>query len=432
MDISKGQRTPISQLVTGQSFQLAVSTVGALVVDISCFGLDAAQKLSDERYMTFFNQPKTPCGGVAIVQSTGKDTTTFHLNLALLPASIDRLVITAAIDGTGTMNQLRDGCYLRFVANGQESSRFNFSGQDFAQEKALMLGELYRKNGEWRFCATAQGFNGGLEALVKHFGGEVAAPTTSVTAAISSPVVEQPKSPPKLSLEKKVAKDAPQLLSLAKKAQISLEKKKLGDVQAQVALVLDASGSMFHQYFDGTVQKVIERILPLAVHFDDDGALDCWGFGCLAYKLDSVTLKNVKNYTKHQRLDDDRGLSRFDIGNDEPVVIKEIIKYYKKSKSSLPAYVVFISDGGVGSDDEIEELLRESASLPIFWQFVGIGGSDYGILENLDTMMGRVVDNCNFFALDDLHQISEQELYDRLLEEFPQWLTAAKAKSIIR
>lgn len=125
-------------------------------------------------------------------------------------------------------------------------------------------------------------------------------------------------------------------------------------------------------------------------------------------------------------------MSRFDIGNDEPVVIKEIIKYYKKSKSSLPAYVVFISDGGVGSDDEIEELLRESASLPIFWQFVGIGGSDYGILENLDTMMGRVVDNCNFFALDDLHQISEQELYDRLLEEFPQWLTAAKAKRIIR
>lgn len=57
MDISKGQRTPISQLVAGQSFQLAVSTVGAVIVDISCFGVDAAQKLSDERYMTFFNQP---------------------------------------------------------------------------------------------------------------------------------------------------------------------------------------------------------------------------------------------------------------------------------------------------------------------------------------------------------------------------------------
>lgn len=211
MDISKGQRTPISQLVTGQTFHLAVSTVGALIVDISCFGLDAQQKLSDERYMTFFNQPKTPCGGVVIVPSTGKDTATFQFNLALLPNSIDRLVITAAIDGTGTMNQLREGSYLRFMANGQESSRFNFSGQDFSQEKALMLGELYRKNGEWRFCAVAQGFNGGLEALVKHFGGSVAAPAspppepakpTPPAAKVSLTKITLEKAGDKVSLEK--------------------------------------------------------------------------------------------------------------------------------------------------------------------------------------------------------------------------------------
>ena len=226
MDISKGQRTPVSQLVTGQSFQLAVSTVGALVVDISCFGLDAQQKLSDERYMTFFNQPKTPCGGVAIVPSTGKDTATFQLNLALLPATIDRLVITAAIDGSGTMNQLRDGSYLRFIANGQESSRFNFSGKDFAEEKALMLGELYRKNGEWRFCAIAQGFNGGLDALVKHFGGAVAAPaspppTPSKPAAPPVP----PPAAPKVSLSK-VTLDKPNQqhkLSLSKSTHESLQ-----------------------------------------------------------------------------------------------------------------------------------------------------------------------------------------------------------------
>ena len=155
MDISKGQRTPVSQLVSGSSFQLAVTTVGALVVDISCFGLDMAQKLSDERYMTFFNQPKTPCGAVEIIASTAHDKAIFQINLALLPTTIDRLVITAAIDGSGTMNQLRDGSYLRFLANGQESSRFNFSGKDFAEEKALMLGELYRKNGDGERCAVA-------------------------------------------------------------------------------------------------------------------------------------------------------------------------------------------------------------------------------------------------------------------------------------
>lgn len=220
MDISKGQRTPVSQLVTGQSFQLAVSTVGALVVDVSCFGLDTQQKLSDERYMTFFNQPKTPCGGVAIVPSTGKDTATFQLNLALLPATIDRLVITAAIDGSGTMNQLRDGSYLRFVANGQESSRFNFSGKDFAEEKALMLGELYRKNGEWRFCAIAQGFNGGLDALVKHFGGAVAAPSAPASPPPTPPKPAAPPVPPpaapKVSLSKVTLQKSGDKISLEK------------------------------------------------------------------------------------------------------------------------------------------------------------------------------------------------------------------------
>lgn len=47
-------------------------------------------------------------------------------------------------------------------------------------------------------------------------------------------------------------------------------------------------------------------------------------------------------------------------------------------------------------------------------------------------MCGRVVDNCNFFALDDIRRISNSELYDRLLNEFPDWLKAARAKAIVR
>ncbi len=216
MDISKGQRTPVSHLVSGQVIQVAVKSVGAVIVDFSCFGIDGAGKLSDERYMTFFNQPKTPCGGVEIIQSLGADATTFQLKLADLPASIDRLVITAAIDGTGTMSQLRDGCYLRFLANGQESSRFSFSGKDFADEKALMLGELYRKNGEWRFCAVAQGFNGGLDALVKYFGGDVA-PPSAVPPAKDAPKVEPPQPEKKVSLTKVTLQKSGDKVSLEKR-----------------------------------------------------------------------------------------------------------------------------------------------------------------------------------------------------------------------
>jgi len=116
--------------------------------------------------------------------------------------------------------------------------------------------------------------------------------------------------------------------------------------------------------------------------------------------------------------------------NNEPAVIEKVIAHYRNSLK--PALVIFISDGGVDKNKEIKRMLTDAASLPIFWQFVGIGGARYGILEELDTMSGRVIDNCGFFDLDDLNSISEQELYDRLLSEFPVWLKDAKSKGIVR
>jgi hypothetical protein len=115
--------------------------------------------------------------------------------------------------------------------------------------------------------------------------------------------------------------------------------------------------------------------------------------------------------------------------NNEPAVIEQVIQYYKST--DLPVFIIFISDGGVSQNAAIKKLLVDAASLPLFWQFVGIGGRNYGILEKLDTLPGRVVDNCGFFALDDIDSVSEQALYDRLLSEFPLWLEAAKLKRII-
>ena len=406
---------PVLSLVDGLSFQLEIKIASDIAIDVSCFGLDAEQKLADERYMTFFNQPTTPCGGVRLL-SSDHAATTFQVRLDVLPANIDRLVITLAIDGNGTMRQLQCGCALRFITGTTTSAELAFNGQDFLDEKALMLADIYRKDTTWRFCATGQGFNGGLAALVRHFGGSVVEP-------------EIPPAPvARISLEKKVAEQAPQLVSLAKKAQLSLEKKCLTDVQAQVALVLDASGSMSQLYSRGEVQKVLDRILPLAIHFDDDGCLDSWAFASKPKQLETVSARNYMGYIARNDIMGIRGIG---YGNNEPLVIEDIVKYYRKSANRLPTYVVFISDGGIYENAKIEKLLREAAALPIFWQFVGIGGGNYGVLESLDDMAGRVVDNCNFFSLDDLNQVGEQELYDRLLNEFPQWLRAARVKGIL-
>src|SRR5450830_1295298 len=166
-NLIKGQRLALSGLVTGNVVQLGLSSAG-VALDFACFGLDAAGKLSDERYMTFFNQPRTPCGGVETSAPSG-DAAGFSYQLERLPASIERLVVTA------TMAQLGSG-YLRLLDGGRELARYAYAGVDFAQEKAVMLGEFYRKDGGWRFMAVGQGFNGGLDALVAHFGGEVAQP----------------------------------------------------------------------------------------------------------------------------------------------------------------------------------------------------------------------------------------------------------------
>ncbi|MGK5028863.1 TerD family protein [Janthinobacterium sp. MDT1-19] len=202
-NLIKGQRLALSSFVTGNIVQLGLASTG-VPLDFACFGLDATGKLSDERYMTFFNQPRTPCGGVETSAPPG-DAAGFSYQLERLPASIERLVVTAAIDGAATMAQLGSG-YLRLLDGGYELARFTFAGSDFAQEKAVMLGEFYRKDGGWRCMAVGQGFNGGLDALVAHFGGEVAQavaePVPSAKICLSKISLTKAGQTHKVSLEK--------------------------------------------------------------------------------------------------------------------------------------------------------------------------------------------------------------------------------------
>lgn len=422
MDMIRGQKVKIADIMANNTtFSVLLQFNAPFALDVSCFGVDSAGKLSDERYMTFFNQPQTPCGGVKLA-SNQNNQTRFQINLSQIPPAIEKLVFTAAIDGVATMAQLGASCLSISDGNG---CMFAFTGADFAAERALMVAEIYRKDGVWRIAAVGQGFNGGLEALVKHFGGEVAEPTPAAAPTPAKPVLSK-----RIQLEKRLEQEAPQLVDLVKKVHISLEKKQLTEVKARVAIVLDASGSMSRQYQIGRVQEIIERVLSLAVCFDDDGDLECWAFATQAKQLTPVKLQNVKNYIKNEGIKSYGADINIGGSNNEPVVIQEVINYF--NYTNIPAYIIFITDGGVSQSKKIKELITKAAHFPIFWQFVGIAGSNYGILEKLDDMTGRIVDNCNFFALDDLHQISEQELYDRLLDEFPQWLKAAKAKQIIR
>ena len=259
---------------------------------------------------------------------------------------------------------------------------------------------------------------------MQHFGGDVEEGSSQVQEATATPVQAKP------SLEKVMLDKAPKLVNLAKKATISLEKRQLQQLTAKVALVLDASGSMNRQYKQGRVQEVVNRLLPLAVSFDDDQALDCWAFARDPQYLGEIGLSNYDGFIDNAH----GGWRKWVLGprvNNEAEVMKAVTDFYQKDGLDVPVYVLFISDGGVSDNRGITKVMTEAAKLPIFWQFVGLGGRGYGILKKLDDMTGRVIDNCSFFELDDLDDISEEALYENMLEEFPSWLKEAREIGLI-
>jgi stress response protein SCP2 len=168
----RGQKSQLSAITQGNDLYIGVQLEApGTSWDISCFGLDADDRLSDDRYFVFFNQPKSPEGSIQLVGAQRGDTAGFQVSLGAVPAAVGKLSFCAAIDGAGSARQIVSG-YFRIVVGGQEVMRYAFTGADFTTERAVMIGDVYRK-GVWRVAANGQGFAGGLAELIRSYGGEV-------------------------------------------------------------------------------------------------------------------------------------------------------------------------------------------------------------------------------------------------------------------
>lgn len=196
-----GQKSPLGSLTPALALTLSVRVVGpAAEYDIMIFGLDAAGKLSDDRYMVFYNQPRSPEGAITM-SSAARGEKVFTLDLSRLPAHIRRLSLASTVD-QGAFNAI-DHAEVTLSAGGAPLLSYRVTGRDFQQQRAVMLFDVYWKD-TWRVGAVGQGFNGGLAALVGHFGGEVAD-----TPAARPPTPPPPPAPPtptislqKITLEK--------------------------------------------------------------------------------------------------------------------------------------------------------------------------------------------------------------------------------------
>nr|WP_276509235.1 VWA domain-containing protein [Pseudoclavibacter chungangensis] len=200
-------------------------------------------------------------------------------------------------------------------------------------------------------------------------------------------------------------------------------------------LVLDKTGSMTREYRDGVVRRVVERMVPVATQLDDDGTLECYLYADAFLALPDLRVEHLDAWLDefvHLR-GVHGGLDYDGIGfvNSEIPIMREIVSQLRAG-DPVPTLVLFFTDGGFSNRRPIIKLITEAAHLPAFWQFVGIGKrGSFGVLEKLDDMGGRVIDNVDFFPVQEIDRMSDDELYRLLLTEFPDWLSGARSLGIV-
>lgn len=439
--MTPGEKRPLSDLTGGRTIHVTVTHAPA-DIDIAAFGLNADRRIGDDRYVILFSNEHSPEGALAYAKQGGE--TRIAIELDRLPADIHRISITATHDDL----PLRQAAALSVSIAGAASIDVK---PHLGDEKAIMLIDLYRHGGDWRIGSVVQGFNGGLAALVEHFGGDVA------DEGVAPPL--QPLQPAPVALTK---------VDL-RKQQVSVSLRKLGIEQqkAEVTFIIDASGSMAELYQNGVVQETVERIAPVALRLDDDGSMDSWFYASTCKQVEALKADNLEGFVARtlpspgdaigavEKKGFFGGMKRaggesLGYGNNEPLVMSAVLATEPKVRT-VPRLVILLTDGGIDQSEEIIAILRASSRLPIFWQFIGVGniyGDDedeawedeeeydaaydnYGVLAKLDTIDGRVIDNAGFFSVDDLNLITDEQLYDRILSEFPIWLRAARAAGIL-
>ena len=181
--MGKGQKVSLTKGNPGLSGVVAgfgwdaVSAGSVVELDASAFLLTSSGKVSDSKDFVFYGNLTHPSGGVVHLGSAAGDKQQIKIEFSKIPGSILRVAFSAAIYDGETRGQsfarVRNA-YIRLLdaQTKNELVRYELAGQ-FTDETAVIFGELYKNNGEWKFNAMGSGCRGGLAALCGAYGIEV-------------------------------------------------------------------------------------------------------------------------------------------------------------------------------------------------------------------------------------------------------------------
>lgn len=169
----------MTNVLVGLGWDARTTTGDDFDLDASAIMLDANGKVVSDKHFVFFNNLTSPEGSV---QHTGDNLTgegdgddeAIKVNLPVVPAEVDKIVFPVTIyDGEARrqgFGQVRNA-FIRIVdeASNNEVARYDLT-EDASNETAMVFGELYRNNAEWKFRAVGQGYSSGLAGIARDFG----------------------------------------------------------------------------------------------------------------------------------------------------------------------------------------------------------------------------------------------------------------------
>lgn len=187
VSLQKGQKVSLtkdnpnlSKIIVGLGWDTNKYDGGAdFDLDAAAFLLAPNGKVTGDEDFVFYNNLKHASGSVIHMGDnlTGAgegDDEQIKIDLSLVPADIDKIDFTVTIHEADSRKQnfgQVSNAYIHVMdeTNGKELIRYDL-GEDFSVETAVVVGEIYRNNNEWKFNAIGSGFAGGLAALGRNFG----------------------------------------------------------------------------------------------------------------------------------------------------------------------------------------------------------------------------------------------------------------------
>jgi tellurium resistance protein TerD len=169
----------LTKAAVGLGWDVRTTTGADFDLDATALVCGPDGKVLDDRHFVFYNNLTSPDGSV---EHTGDNLTgegegddeVINVNVSAVPAGVDRVVFAVSIYEGGTRGQSFGqvvNAFIRVVdaSTGAELARYDLT-EDASTETAMIFGELYRHNGEWKFRAIGQGYASGLAGIAKDYG----------------------------------------------------------------------------------------------------------------------------------------------------------------------------------------------------------------------------------------------------------------------